>query len=289
MKTVTFLNQKGGVGKTSCTHHLGGALALAGRRVLLIDADPQGSLTQGFLGPPAFHALDPAETVAAVLLGHDPFPEEVVRTSGVPGLDLMPGSKAAYDANTLNPWEQDPAVQRRLATVLAELAGRYDVCLVDCPPNFQGCAWAGLAASDGLVVPMQAEDYGAQGIGEVRDCLETVRAGINTRLRLTGYLITMYRPRAAIHKVYARNLREAYGRDVFDADFPDSLEYKEAIAARKPIGLYKPKGVAAKAVRALADELLARLDGAIESAATTTTVPLPDRPLAGGDEHGEAA
>jgi chromosome partitioning protein len=266
MQTVAFLNQKGGVGKTSCTHHLGGALAGLGKRVLLVDADPQSSLTQGLLGPEALDALDPDRTVAAVLLGRDPFAADVVRPSGVPGVDLMPGSKAAYDANTLNPWLEDYAVQARLAGVLRELP-RYDVCLIDCPPNFQGCSWAALVAADALVVPLQPEDYGAQGIRAVQDCIEEVRAGANPGLQLAGYLVTMYNARLSIHKMYLERLEAAYGRDVFGTRVPYAADYKEAIALRQPVSLYKPKGASAKATRALAVELLARLEVAAGEAA----------------------
>lgn len=262
MPIVLLANQKGGVSKTSTAHHVGGALAKAGRHVLLVDADPQSSLTQGLLGPEVLDGLDPAETIAAVLLGHDPFPADVVRPTGVPGLDLMPGSPAAWRANVPMPWEQDGAVQRRLADVLAELAPRYDLVIVDSPPTLSGCSWAGLVAADALVVPLQAEDYGAQGIRAVGDWIATVRATANPRLRLLGYLISMFNPRLAIHKAYEQRLRAAYGTAVFETMIPLGADFKEAVAARQPLEIYKPRGASAKAVRALAAEMLARLASA---------------------------
>jgi chromosome partitioning protein len=259
MPVVVFLNQKGGVGKSSCTHHLGGAYALAGRRVLVVDADPQSSLTQGLLGPSALDTINPAETIAAILDGSDPFPDAVVRPSGVLGMDILPGSPAANDANVPRPWEQPCAAQRRLAEVLDELAPRYDLVLVDCPPTLSGCSWAALAAADAIVVPLQAEDYGAQGVRAVRDWVATARQVVNPGLRLAGFLITMFNPRTAIHKAYEQRLRAAYGSDVFTTMVPYATDFKEAIAARKPIGLYKPKGASAKIIKALGDELEARL------------------------------
>jgi chromosome partitioning protein len=263
MAVIVFLNQKGGVGKSSSTHHLSGALASAGRRILLVDADPQASLTQGLLGPEALDDLDPAETIAAVLNGDDPFPDAVVRPSGVAGVDLMPGSAAANDANIPRPWEQDCAVQRRLADVLTELTPRYDLMLIDCPPTLSGCSWAGLVAAEYLVTPLQAEDYGAQGVRAIQDWVATVRATTNPGLAMAGYLITMFNSRLAIHKAYEARLRAAYGADVFATTVPYAADFKEAIAARQTITAYKPRGASAKAIRALADELLARVAGTV--------------------------
>src|ERR687897_993846 len=120
MPIVTALNQKGGVGKTSTCHHLAGTLALMGRRVLLVDNDPQASLTQGFWGPVATAALDPATTVAALYAGDEPFPEQVIRPTGIPGVDLLPGSRVATDWNVPRPHEADAATQACLRSFLAE-------------------------------------------------------------------------------------------------------------------------------------------------------------------------
>jgi chromosome partitioning protein len=130
--------------------------------------------------------------------------------------------------------------------------------LIDCPPNLHLCSWAALVASDHLVVPLQAEDFGSQGVAAILDCLEAVRRGANPRLHLAGYLLTMFNPRLGIHKAYEATLRQLYGADVFSVAVPLATDFKEAIARRQPIAQYKPKGASAKAVKALADELLAR-------------------------------
>jgi chromosome partitioning protein len=256
---VTALNQKGGVGKTSTCHHLAGTLALLGRRVLLVDNDPQSSLSQGFWGPVAARQLDPAETIAAIYRGDEPFPEQVIRPTGIAGVDLVPGSRYANDFNLPRPHETPYETQACLRAFLDGVRERYDVVLIDCPPNLCLCSWAALVASDCLIVPLQAEDYGAQGIMDVQDSVALVTAGPNPGLLLLGYLITMFNARKTVHKLYEQRLRELYGADVFATMIPHAADYPEAIAWRKPVALYKPKGAAAKAIRSLADEIEARL------------------------------
>jgi chromosome partitioning protein len=256
---LTLLNQKGGVGKTSVCHHLAGTLATMGRRVLCVDNDPQSSLTQGFWGPAATHQLDPAETVAALYAGLDPFPEQLIRATPIAGVDLVAGSRAATDHNVPKPHDAPCIAQTCLRSFLAEVRERYDLVLIDCPPNLHLCSWAALVASDYLIVPLQAEDYGAQGLGPVQESMEHVTAGPNPGLSLLGFLITMYNARLAIHKLYDSLLREQYGPAVFETRIPYAADFKEAIAQRKPIAQYKPRSASAKAVRALADEVLARL------------------------------
>jgi chromosome partitioning protein len=257
--TITILNQKGGVGKTSACHHLSGTLAKLGRHVLLVDNDPQASLTQGFWGPAASKALDPGETIAAIYRGDHPYPEQVIRPTGIEGIDLVPGSRAATRYNVPEPQEADPQLQTLLRDFLVEAHGAYDLVLIDCPPNLHLASWSALTASDHLIVPLQPEDYGAQGLSDVLDSLDMVRATTNPGLNLLGYLLTMV-SRKSIHQVYEARLRALYGPAVFDARIPEAVDYAEAIARRQPVGVYKPRSAAALAIRALVDELLARLE-----------------------------
>lgn len=258
MPVVTLLNQKGGVGKSSCTHHLSGTLAQMGRRVLLLDADPQSSLTQGWWGPVATRGLDPSATIAAVLRGDRPHPEQVVHPSGLAGVDLVPGSRSATSFNTPDPHLADSEAQGCLRGFLDEVRGGYDIVLIDCPPNLHLCSWAALAASDHLVVPLQPEDYGAQGIADVLESLGRVRSA-GYPVGLLGFLITMCSPRRTLHQLYEEQLRELYGLAVFAARVPEAPDFPEAISRRQTIAQYKPKGAPARAIRALAEEILARI------------------------------
>jgi chromosome partitioning protein len=256
---VSLINQKGGVGKTSSCHHLSGTLASSGRRVLLVDNDPQASLTQGFVGPEGMRAIAPAESVAAL---YDPalapIPEVLIRPTGIEGVAIVPGSVHLTRSNQLPPecWTESEGGMREF---LAEVRDGFDLVLVDNAPNIHLCSWAALTASDAVVVPLQAEDYGAQGLGPVQEAVAAVRARTNPDLALLGYLLTMFDRRLAIHLAYESRLRALYGEAVFTASFPLAKDFKEAVAARQPISHYKPKSAAAKATKAVAVELLARV------------------------------
>jgi chromosome partitioning protein len=237
-----------------------GTLAQLGRRILLVDNDPQASLTQGLFGPAAARGLDPALTVAAVLAGDLPEPSRVIRPSGIAGVDLLPGSGRAASYNVPDPHLTGWDAQVALREFLAELRGRYDLVVIDCPPNLHLCSWAALVASDHVLVPLQPEDYGAQGIADVQASIARVQSGPNPGLRLLGFLITMRSARRTVHQLFEENLRSLYGEAVFQAAVPEAPEFPEAIMKRLPIAAYKPRGAAAKAIRALVDELLERLE-----------------------------
>src|SRR5262249_1331342 len=146
---------------------------------------------------------------------------------------------------------------------MREVAADFDLALVDCPPHIYLCAWSAMVAAQGVVVPLQAEDYGAQGVAAIQDAIDHVRAGANPRLAVLGFLLTMYNKSLAVHSGYAADLRAIYGDTVFEAVVPHAKDFKEAVMLRKPVVAYKPRSAAAKAVAALADELLARLEARV--------------------------
>jgi chromosome partitioning protein len=256
--TITLLNQKGGVAKTSSCFHLSATMARLGQRVLLIDNDPQASLTQGFFGPDGMRAIPPGVSVAAAYDPEsDPDPETLIRPTGVEGVSIVPGSVALSDWN-LPPKMDWGAAPFGLSTLIREVGGDFDLVLIDCPPNLHLCSCAALIASDRIVVPLQAEDFGSQGLAPVLECVDSVRSGPNPRLLLAGLLLSMFDRRLSVHATYEAMLREMYGADVFTATVPRMKDFVEAVACRRPIAVHKPRSAAAKAVAAVAEELLER-------------------------------
>lgn len=263
---VTFCNLKGGVGKTSTTFHLGGTLAREGRRVLLIDMDPQASLTQGFFGPDVVRGLPPHETICGLFGdGLPPAPSELIRPTVFSGLELAPGSPGLARHNVPEPWLSPGDAQAALLELVDEVRDAFDYVLIDSPPTLSLCSWAALVASDHLVVPLQAEDFGSQGIAAILDFVDAIQAGPNPRLNLAGYLLTMFNPRLAIHRAYESMLRQLYGPSVFATTIPLGTDFKEAVAVRKPIVSHKPRGASARSIKSLADELAARVGCTVQA------------------------
>jgi chromosome partitioning protein len=255
--TASFLNRKGGVGKTSSVFHLAGSYARSGRRVLVCDLDPQASLSQGFFGPRFVESLPKRATVAALFDdAHDPTPDDVIHETPFPNLWIVPATNDLTDHNTPRP--EDAESQDALSDFLAEVRDSFDVILIDCPPNLQLCSWAALLTSDFVVVPVIPEDFSSQGLIYVQQAIDRAMMRKNPRLRLLGYVLTMYNRQLGIHKAYEKLLREQYRDLVLENAFPIATAFKEAVTRRRPITEDKPKSAAAEAVQALALELSGR-------------------------------
>lgn len=259
MKTIAFTNKKGGVGKSSCVMHLGIRFAQMGLRTLLVDVDQQASLSQGLLGRDALE-IDPAETLTSIFDGSGRPMDSLIRAGGREGLSLVPSHERMGLFNAPCPWEAGP-VQFALRDSLADVAGRFDVCLLDTPPHIQVCGWAALMASDGVVIPAQLEDFGVQGVASILDTIDQARESGNLSLRLLGILPTMFDRRLSIHQAYRADASEAFGADLFGEVVPASTDFKVAVTLRKGITEHKPRGDAAKALARVADEVLSRIEG----------------------------
>jgi chromosome partitioning protein len=203
-----------------------------------------------------------AQTLASVLdeRGGPPLPELIVDTP-VPGVSLLPGSEAVEQFNITGPETAGP-LQYALRDALAEASDRFDLALCDCPPNVQLCSWGSLVASDAVLVPVPPEDFGALGLLSLRRAIRRVQAGPNPRLRMLGFLLSMVNKSLSLHASYEADLRSVYGEEVFTTVVPLAKDYKEAVLARKPVGVFRPRGAAARVMAELAGEILERLDRA---------------------------
>ncbi len=258
---ICLVNRKGGCGKTGTTHQLSGAFAKMGLRVLLVDMDPQASLTQGFFGPEATEAVPRGRSIVALFDdSYDPDPDKLLVPTPCEGITILPGANALDDYNTPKPTESGP-LQTSVKSFLREVEDRFDVVLIDCPPNLHLCSWNALLAADFVMVPIQPEDFGAQGIVYVQRAIDLALQKYNPNLRMLGYLITL-RQKLALHDAYEKQLRGLYGDQVFETKLTQKKDFKEAISERAPIHFLRPKCAAAKELNAIAEEILARIPAA---------------------------
>jgi chromosome partitioning protein len=256
--TICVLNQKGGVGKTSTCHHLAGAFAKLKRRTLLIDMDPQANLTQGYFGSEAGTSISREASVVHLFDNSGPFDRKaLIRPTTYDYISVVPGSVAMRDHDYSRPAEAG-FKQLVLRNFVAHVKDDFDVILLDCPPNVYLASWNALGASDYVIVPLQPEDYGAQGIFLMKEAIASVQANLNPDVQLLGYLITMRNKRLGLHIAFEEMLRKMYGPEVFQTTVPLAVAYKAAISYRVPIGFHRPRSEAARVMARLANEVLDR-------------------------------
>jgi chromosome partitioning protein len=251
-RVISLCNQKGGVGKTTSTINLGAALAEFGRRVLLVDFDPQGALSVGLGMQP--HQLE--QTTYNLLMERSVTIDEVLLKTGVPGMDLLPSNidLSAAEVQLVN----EVAREQSLARVLAPVLGDYDFVLIDCQPSLGLLTVNALTASHGVIIPLECEFFSLRGVALLIDTIDKVRQRLNPDLRLEGILATMYDGRT-LHgrEVYGRVL-EAFGDKVFDTVIARTVRFPETTVAGEPITTWAPSSNGAIAYRELAMEVLSR-------------------------------
>lgn len=255
-KVFCVMNQKGGVGKTSCCFHLAGGYAALGHRVLAIDVDPQGSLSQGFLGSSTVERLAVSETVAALFEESWGFAdwEKLIHRTPFERIDLCPANQTLADFNDPRP-EELGLGQYSLREFICE-QDAYDIILVDCPPNLARCSWAAMIAAEWIIIPVNPEDFGTQGLRAVHQAIEQAQT-LNPRLNRLGHLITRCDTRLGVHKAYEAKLREHYG-DVLSHRMLELSAFKIAVAARKPASQNDCRSRAASLTETLCHEILDR-------------------------------
>jgi chromosome partitioning protein len=249
---LAVCNQKGGVGKTTSTINLGAALTEYGRRVLLVDFDPQGALSVGLGIQP--HQLD--RTIYNVLMERTVGIEDVVMQTCVPDMDLLPSNidLSAAEVQLVSEVGREHTLVRTLRPVMDQ----YDYVLVDCQPSLGLLTVNALAAADGVLIPLECEFFSLRGVALLIDTIEKVKERLNPKLEITGILATMYDPRTLHSREVMARVVEAFGETVFDTVINRTVRFPETTVAGEPITTWAPRSSGAKAYRALAREVIAR-------------------------------
>ncbi len=249
-RIVAVANQKGGVGKTTTTINLSASLAAAERRVLAVDADPQGNLTSG-LGR---KTRDPRRSVYDVVIEQLPM-EQVLVATDLEHLQLAPADRNLTGAEV----ELVPLLAReqRLKEALAPLKDRYDYIFIDCPPSLGLLTVNALTAADSLLIPIQCEYFALEGVSELMATLQRVQRALNPGLRIEGVLLTMVDERTNLTQQVTAEIRAHFKDKVFRSTIPRSIRLGEAPSFGKPILLYDIRSKGAEAYLDLAKELMA--------------------------------
>jgi chromosome partitioning protein len=251
-RVIALCNQKGGVGKTTSTINLGAALSEFGRRVLLVDFDPQGALSVGLGVQP--HQLD--RTAYNLIMEPGVSIDDILLKTGVPGMDLLPSNidLSAAEVQLVG----EVAREQTLSRVLTPIIPEYDFVLIDCQPSLGLLTVNALTAADEVIVPLECEFFSLRGVALLIDTIDKVRERLNPRLKLAGILATMYDGRT-LHgrEVFARVV-EAFGDSVFDTVISRTVRFPETTVAGEPITTWASSSAGATAYRNLAREVLAR-------------------------------
>lgn len=251
-RIIAMVNQKGGVGKTTSTINLGAALAEAGRKVLLVDFDPQGALSAGFGTNP--HELD--TTVYNVLMDRKVDIRDAILPTEVEGIDILPANidLSAAEVQLV----QEVAREQVLASALRKVEDDYDVVLIDCQPSLGLLTVNALTAAHGVIIPLISEYFALRAVALLIETIDKVQDRLNPGLQIDGLLATMYDSRTLHSRQVLERLVEAFGDKVFETVIKRTIKFPEASVAAEPITSYADNHSGADAYRRLAKELIAR-------------------------------
>ena len=256
-RIIAIANQKGGVGKTTTAVNLAASLAIAERRTLLVDADPQGNATSGM------GVLKSAVTQSLydVIMDALPATDAIIRNPALPHLDLLPATQDLVGAELelVDTDRRETALRRALDPVRAE----YDYIIVDCPPSLGLLTLNVLTAAHGVIIPIQCEYYALEGISQLLNTVRLVQQNFNPGLAIDGVLLTMYDTRLNLCRQVSEDAKEYFGAQMFRTAIPRNVRLAEAPSFGKPILLYDVQSVGARSYLAVAQELMRRAEGAV--------------------------
>jgi chromosome partitioning protein len=251
-RVVAVCNQKGGVGKTTTTINLGAALAEQGRRVLLVDFDPQGALSVGLGIQP--HDID--LTVYNLLMEQGTTPYDVLRKTQVDGMDLVPSNIDLSGAEVQ--LVHEVGREYVLGGALEPIMGDYDVVMIDCQPSLGLLTINALASADGVLIPLECEYFAMRGVALLQETIEKVSRRLNPKLQIDGLLGTMYDSRTLHTREVLTNIVNGFGDKVFHTVISRTVKFPDATVAGEPITRFDPGSMGASSYRELAKEVLER-------------------------------
>ena len=274
-RIIAIANQKGGVGKTTTAINLGACLAVAEKKTLVIDMDPQGNATSGL-------GIDKEEverSIYDVLIEGMPLTDAIIPTVHFPYLDVLPATRDLVGA------EVELVGRRNRENILRDaieaVRGRYEYVLIDCPPSLGLITLNTLAAADSVLIPIQCEFYALEGLSQLLNTVTIVQKNLNPRLQIEGVLLTMYDGRLNLSRQVAEEAKEYFGPKVYRTTIPRNVRIAEAPSFGKPIVLYDVVSVGAKSYLSLAKEVIARKGS--RKAAAEDRAPEPPAALAAGE------
>ncbi|SFH97288.1 chromosome partitioning protein [Pseudobutyrivibrio sp. OR37] len=266
-QVIALVNQKGGTGKTQSTENLGVGLASEGKKVLLVDMDPQGSLTISLGHPKADELPVTVADIMAKVLREEPIAPGEGILHHPEGVDLMPAniSLSGMEVSLVNVMSREQVLKEYIDSV----KGNYDYVLIDCMPSLGMLTVNALAAADKLVIPVQAQYLSAKGLEQLLQTVNKVRRQINPKLKIDGILLTMVDGRTNYAKDISNLIRDTYGSKlkVYKTEIPHSVRAAEISAEGKSIFAHDPKGKVAEAYKSLTKEVLKNEERALKHSA----------------------
>lgn len=252
-KIIAFSNQKGGVGKTTTCVNMAAYLATAGKRVLLVDLDPQGNATTGL----GFSKGALKKSVYNVIIEDEDVKDNVLETE-LEGLHILPSNidLAGAEVDLVYKKNRD----KILRAALEKVKPLYDYILIDCPPSLGLLTINALSAADSAIIPIQSEYYALEGLSQLMNTISLVRQHLNKSLKVEGVVLTMYDGRSLISKQIAAEIKKFFSKKLYEIIIPRNVRLSEAPSHGKPIVLHDPKCMGARAYAALTEEFLTKTE-----------------------------